>query len=67
MTEPNSKTAEPATDHEGDRSPYTFQYGHGRMPFFMKIVWLAFLIFSTWYVASFLLTAVGEELGALGS
>ena len=40
-----------------------FSYGHGRMPFFMKLVWIAFLAFGTWYVVSFLLTALGEEVG----
>jgi len=60
MTEPNSKTAEDAGD---DGGPYEFHYGHGRMPLFMKLVWLAFLVFSTWYVATHLLTALGEELG----
>lgn len=59
MTEKNSAPAEPADD----QTPYRFEYGHGRMPFFMKLVWVGFLILATWYVVSFLLTAVGEDLG----
>ena len=48
----------------GDQKEYPFGYGHGRMPLFMKVVWLAFLAFATWYVVQFLLTSVGEELGS---
>lgn len=62
MTEPSSKTAEAAGADADDT--YEFRYGHGRMPLFMKLVWLAFLVFSTWYVASYLLTSLGDELGA---
>ncbi len=46
-----------------DQARLPFGYGGGRMPFFMKIVWLLFLGFATWYVVSFLLTSVGQELG----
>ncbi|GJM23053.1 MAG: hypothetical protein DHS20C15_29680 [Planctomycetota bacterium] len=46
-----------------DQVPYEYEYGHGRMPFFMKLVWLAFLAFGAWYVVSFLLAALGEDLG----
>ena len=48
---------------ESDQVPYEFEYDHGRMPFFMKIVWIAFLAFGTWYTVSYLLTALGEEMG----
>lgn len=47
-----------------DQRPYEFRYDHGRMPFFMKVVWVAFLIFATSYVVLYLLTSLGEELGA---
>jgi hypothetical protein len=33
------------------------------MPVFMKIVWVAALVFVTWYVVEFLLTSLGKELG----
>ncbi len=46
-----------------DQREQPLGYGHGRMPLFMKIAWLAFLAFATWYVVQFLLTSVGEELG----
>ncbi|MCB9832156.1 MAG: hypothetical protein H6807_06735 [Planctomycetes bacterium] len=46
-----------------DQEPYEFQYDHGRMPFFMKLVWIFFLALSCWYIVSFLLPAVGVELG----
>lgn len=56
MTEQNSAA-------EGDdQSVYSFSYDHGRMPFFMKVLWLLFLAFSAWYMVEFLLEAVGEEL-----
>jgi hypothetical protein len=47
-----------------DQREQELEYGHGRMPLFMKLVWIAFLAFATWYVVQFLLTSVGEELGA---
>jgi len=46
-----------------DQREMPFGYGGGRMPLFMKLAWLLFLAFATWYVVSFLLTSVGEELG----
>ena len=59
---PNSSAPVPA---EGsDHVMHEFAYGHGRLPFFMKLVWLGFLALGAWYMVSFLLTAVGEELGA---
>jgi hypothetical protein len=51
---------QPAGD---DQAAYRYDYGHGRMPFFMKIVWLGFLAFGAWYVVGFLLAALGDELG----
>jgi hypothetical protein len=45
-----------------DQTPADFHYGHGRMPFFMKVLWVAFLAFITYYVVTYLLTAVGVEL-----
>ena len=47
-----------------DQQPYEFKYAHGRMPFFMKVVWTLFLIFATYYIVVYLLTSLGEELGA---
>ena len=58
MTDKNSAPAEGE-----DQTPCDFQYDHGRMPVFLKIAWVAFLAFATWYVVSFLLTSVGHELG----
>lgn len=46
-----------------DQKEHAFGYGHGRMPAFMKVVWLAFLAFATWYVVQYLLTSLGEEVG----
>jgi hypothetical protein len=70
MTEPNTvPDATPATEATqtaqagDDQQMYTFSYGHGRMPLFMKLVWLAFLAFGAWYMVSFLLEALGEDLG----
>ena len=54
---------EPGSD---DQTPSTFEYGHGRMPFFMKLVWLAFLAFAAWYTVEFLVASLGEELAAGG-
>ena len=59
MTEPSS-----APRFEGDdQVPHEFQYDHGRMPFFMKLVWIGFILFCTWYIVTYLLTALGEEIG----
>ena len=62
MTSPTSDDARRA---EGDdqQSP-TFQYGHGRMPAWMKLVWLAFLVFGAWYMVTYLLEALGGEMAA---
>jgi len=55
----------PETPPEGDdQTLYPFQYGHGRMPFFMKIVWVGFLAFATWYTVTYLLEALGRDLGS---
>jgi len=67
MTTTNSTAEHDASSAEAagdDQAAYTHQYGHGRMPFFMKLVWLAFLAFGAWYTVSFLLAALGAELGA---
>lgn len=45
-----------------DQAEYPFDYGHGRMPLFMKLVWIAFLAFGTVYTVTYLLTSLGEEL-----
>ncbi len=57
----DSPASEP--DAGDDQRERPFGYGHGRMPLFMKIVWLLFLAFATWYVVTFLLTSVGQEMG----
>ena len=66
MTAPNSSdTADPqgiATAGDDQRA-HDFGYGHGRMPFFLKVVWLGFLAFGAWYVVKFLLAALAVELG----
>ena len=60
MTEKNS--ADQAQAAASDQVPYPFAYDHGRMPVFLKIVWVAALAFMTWYIVRFLLTSVGAEL-----
>lgn len=66
MTAPTSP--DHAQDPQGiatagdDQKPHDFSYGHGRMPFFMKAVWLAFLAFGAWYVVKYLLVALGQEM-----
>ncbi len=60
MTDKSSGDLEAAAG--SDQKEYPFGYGHGRMPFFMKVVWVAFLAFCTWYIVQYLLTAVGKEL-----
>jgi hypothetical protein len=62
MTQNSPASPDPGAAGD-DQAEYGFGYGHGRMPTFMKIVWLAFLAFATWYVVMFLLTSVGEEVG----
>lgn len=61
MTNPSS--AAPEEDEADDQSERSFEYGHGRLPLFLKVAWLGFLAFATWYVVQFLLTSVGEEIG----
>jgi hypothetical protein len=62
MTEKNSASND-VVEAGNDQVPYNFQYDHGRMPFFMKVIWVGFLIMATWYTVTFLLTSVGKELG----
>ena len=45
-----------------DQAVATVSYGHGRMPFFMKLAWVLFIAFITYYVAVYLIPAAGEEL-----
>jgi hypothetical protein len=56
-------TPEPKAERE-DQVPYPFNYGHGRMPLFMKLIWIGFLTFATWYVVTFLLEALERDLAA---
>ena len=66
MTEPNTEAD--SGDHDAtaivgdDQRRVEITYGHGRMPLFLKFGWLAFLTFATWYVVTFLLEAIGEDL-----
>lgn len=59
---PNS--IEGAAREADDQTPHAFEYGHGRMPLFMKLAWLCFLAFGAWYLTSFVLEALGRELAA---
>ena len=64
MTETTSAPPEAGANHEGnDQVPGNFAYGHGRMPFFMKVVWTGFLVLATWYTVKYLLASVATELG----
>lgn len=45
-----------------DQEPAVVAYGHGRMPLFMKLAWVVFLVFITYYVAVYLIPAAGNEL-----
>ena len=63
MTAPgDSDGAEQGRAEGDDHAAYPFAYGHGRMPGFMKLLWVAFLVFITWYVVSFLLPSAAGEL-----
>ena len=63
MTHGSPASPDPAGAGDDQREA-PLGYGHGRMPLFMKLIWLGFLAFATWYVVQFLLTSVGEELGS---
>lgn len=60
MTTRNSETPENLGD---DQTPYEFRYDHGRMPLFMKIIWVGFLVGATLYIVNHLLTALADEVG----
>jgi len=60
MTSENSP--DPTAVAGDDNAEYIFEYGHGRMPFFMKLAWIAFLAFGTVYIVSYLLTSLAEDL-----
>lgn len=57
-----SETSPERPPEAEDQVPYEFGYGHGRMPWFMKVIWIGFLTFATWYTVSFLLEALESEL-----
>ena len=76
MTAKNSESVEPSpagaraegngvetVAHDPDQVTHQFEYGHGRMPFFMKIVWIGFLSLATWYIVVYLLSALETEVG----
>lgn len=56
-------TGTPTEQGPDDDARARFDYGHGRMPGFMKLVWIGFLVFIAWYVAAYLIPAAGRELG----
>ena len=70
MTGTNAPAPQPTPDAgaradggaDDDQTMVSGDYGHGRMPTFMKLAWLAAVVFMTWYVAAYLLPAAGEEL-----
>lgn len=47
---------------DDDQASVEVAYGHGRMPFFMKLAWVIFIVFITTYVAAYLIPAAGQEL-----
>lgn len=54
-----------AEEHEAsDQNAYPFGYGPGRMPFFMKVIWVLAIVFFTYYIVTYLLTSLGEDLAA---
>jgi hypothetical protein len=63
MTTKSSPEGAGAASRGDDQRPAELRYGHGRMPLFMKLVWLAFLAFGAWYTVTYLLASLGEELG----
>ena len=62
MTSTNSEPTDQTKVAGDDQAPYSFSYGHGRMPLFMKILWVGFLVMATYYIVNFLLDSVGKEL-----
>lgn len=63
MTTPNTESERPTRQDVDDHTPYGFHYGHGRMPAYLKLMWIGYLVLGTWYVTSFLLDAVAQDLG----
>ena len=64
MTTPTSTDDEGVhRAEESDQVQYQYLYGHGRMPLFMKLLWLGFLVFGAWYTTTYLLTALQGEVG----
>jgi len=63
--EPGGVTALPEVPPEGsDQVEMPFTYDHGRMPFFMKVIWIGFMAFATWYVTVNMLDALNVDLGS---
>jgi len=62
VTTPSSD--DPRAVEGDDQTMPLMQYGHGRLPLFMKLVWLAFLVFGAFYLSVYLLDALGRELAA---
>lgn len=64
MTGSSSQESRPVREDpsDDDQVPAAVAYGHGRMPFFMKLAWVVFLVFVTYYVAVYLIPAAGGEL-----
>lgn len=59
---PDSAAKDPTEIAGDDHAEYPFEYGHGRMPLFMKLVWIGFLAFGTIYTVSYLLKSLESEL-----
>jgi len=59
MIEKTMQANDPDVD---DQVEYPFTYDHGRMPMFMKLIWVGFFILATWYTVTYLLSSLAEEL-----
>jgi hypothetical protein len=59
----NSESELITHEERNDQVHYQHRYDHGRMPAFMKFVWIGFIVLMFWYVSRFLLDAVGAEIG----
>ena len=60
-----------ATAEETDQRQQTFRYGAGGVPWYLLILYLAFLVFFTWYVVTYQLPDFERQgpvpLGAKGN
>lgn len=63
MTTQNSGSEPISGEERNDQVHYQHRYDHGRMPAYMKFVWIGYIVLMFWYVSRFLLDAVSAELG----